>query len=163
MSFTQPEAEACIVCGAPEGSCGDHEATQVQLQDLSFREWAKDYRPPVVEERDDDIITQDRVFETLPIPRSKRTRTVVRYGRLRRISAEEAARLNVGPDGLQTAVPVATWDNTGSIPLNAPETSPPEVQGDPMDLERPAGPPIEYREGPPLEKTVRRPRGKRVP
>lgn len=143
--------DPCPVCGAEGGNCGpegDHPGA------VRFKEWAADYRPPKEGMEMGDVVARDRVWERVPIPRSKRFRRVLRYRAGQVIPEEKARALNVGDDGIQTEVPTSDRDESPSVPLDQgpprenQQTGPPEVQGDPVKTETPDGPPIETPPGP---------------
>lgn len=64
-----------------------------------------------------DVVAFARIFEEVPIPRSERTRRVLRFAPGQVIPEADAKRLNVKADGTQSKVPVADADDAGVIPL----------------------------------------------
>lgn len=63
---------------------------------IQFAEWGSDYAGPEPrEDRMDDVIATERVYEKVPIPHSKRTRDLLRYRPGDRIPHDEAVRLGV--------------------------------------------------------------------
>lgn len=84
----------------------------------------------------DDVIAQSRVYEEVPIPRTERTRKVLRFGIGAVIPAEDAKRLKVDAAGRQRSVPMADLDESGAVvPLS--QTAP-GVQREPVTPPRKA-------------------------
>lgn len=85
----------------------------------------------------DDVIATTRIYEEVPIPRSDRTRRVLRYGVGAVVPADDQKRLNVSKDGGQSKVPMAETDETGAVvPLPSSTAAvnrpTPEAQRDPV-------------------------------
>lgn len=68
-----------------------------------------------------DVVASERIFEDMPIPRSTRTRRILRYAPGAVIPEARAKALNVGKNGRQKKVPTAKFDETGAIPLTRGE------------------------------------------
>lgn len=65
-----------------------------------------------------DVVAQERIFEKVPIPRSKRTSRRLAYTPGQVIPADRAVALNVKADGTQGDVPLV--ENDGAVvPLAA--------------------------------------------
>ncbi len=67
----------------------------------------------------DAIVATERIHERIPVPRSKRTRKVLRYGPGQVVPPADVDRLNVKADGTQSSVPTAEDGSTVSVPLPA--------------------------------------------
>lgn len=65
------------------------------------------------------VVATERIHEILPVPRSSRTRRVLRYAPGQVVSPEDVDRLNVKADGTQGKVPTAEADASGAVPLAA--------------------------------------------
>lgn len=65
------------------------------------------------------VVATARIFEEVPIPRTTRTRKVLRYTPGHPIPEADVARLNVKADGTQSSVPLADADESGAVPLAA--------------------------------------------
>lgn len=108
----------CPVCGHPTGDCGpegDHPSH------VLFEEWGEGYKAP--DERNPtmaDVVATERIWEAVPVPRTKdRTRRVLRYRPGQVIPEATAKALNVKADGTQSKVPTADADTTNVVPLQA--------------------------------------------
>ena len=64
-----------------------------------------------------DVVATARIFEEVPVPRSTRTRKVLRYGAGQIVPEAEAKRLGVSAEGTQKKVPLAEADAAGTVPL----------------------------------------------
>lgn len=64
-----------------------------------------------------DVVASTRIFEEVPVPRSQRTRKVLRFAAGQVVPEAEAKRLGVSADGTQKKVPLAETDPSGVIPL----------------------------------------------
>ena len=64
-----------------------------------------------------DVVATARIFEEVPVPRSSRTRKVLRYAVGQVIPEAEAKRLGVSSEGTQKKVPLAETDPSGVVPL----------------------------------------------
>ena len=65
-----------------------------------------------------DRVATERIWEAVPVPRTKRTRRVLRFRPGQGIPEAEAKRLNVKADGTQSKVPLAETDvaNVTALP-----------------------------------------------
>lgn len=64
-----------------------------------------------------DVVATARIFEEVPVPRSQRTRKVLRFAAGQVVPEAEAKRLGVSANGTQKKVPVAEVDASGVVPL----------------------------------------------
>ena len=62
-----------------------------------------------------DVVATERIFEEVPIPRSDRTRRVLRYAVGQVVPEADLDRLNVTKDGTQKSVPMAETDESGAV------------------------------------------------
>lgn len=113
------DRQPCPVCDHPTGDCGpegDHPPH------VLFEEWGEGYKAP--DERKTtmaDVVATERIWERVPIPRTKdRTRKVLRFAAGSIVPEEDAKRLNVKADGTQSKVPLAETDESGTVPLSDP-------------------------------------------
>lgn len=116
----------CPVCGAEGGNCGpegDHPGK------ITFEEWGGD--PPTRSSRQKEkvlmanaVVATERIHERVAIPRSTRTRKVLRYGPGQVVAPEDVDRLNVRPDGTQSKVPTADAASDVVTPLAAKKKAP---------------------------------------
>lgn len=65
------------------------------------------------------VVATARIFEEVPIPRTSRTRKVLRYAVGHVVPGGDVDRLNVKADGTQAKVPTAEADASGAVPLAA--------------------------------------------
>lgn len=108
------DPDPCPLCGrvdcGPEGDKPSH---------IVFEEWGEGYKaPPERSPAMTDVVATERIWEQVPIPRTKdRTRKVLRFAPGSIIPSEEAKRLNVKGDGTQSAIPTAESPD-GLVPLD---------------------------------------------
>lgn len=62
-----------------------------------------------------DVIAAERIFEEVPIPRSTRTRRVLRYAKGQTVPDSDVGRLGVASNGTQKKVPLAEVDESGAV------------------------------------------------
>lgn len=65
------------------------------------------------------VVAAERIRERVPIPRSKRTKTILRYAPGNVVTPEDVERLGVKPDGTQPVIPTADGGSDVSVPLPA--------------------------------------------
>lgn len=66
-----------------------------------------------------DVVAKEKVWERVPIPKTDRTRRVLRFSPGQIVPEAEAKRLGVSAAGKQAVVPTAETDPSGVIPLAA--------------------------------------------
>lgn len=116
----------CVICGAEGGNCGPLDGSSGKPDHVQFVEWGGDDRPtPSSKTKKEPIIMGNavvataRIFERVPIPRSSRTRRVLRYAVGQIVPEDDVDRLRVKADGTQRSVPEADSDPAGVVPLAA--------------------------------------------
>jgi hypothetical protein len=109
------ERPPCVVCGAEGGNCGPEGDKPHHVQ---FKEWGPQPRKPKEPDMANAVVATERIHEVLTIPKTERTRRVLRYAPGQVVSPEDVDRLNVKADGTQGKIP--TTDPTdGVVPLAA--------------------------------------------
>lgn len=65
------------------------------------------------------VVAAERIFEDVPLPRSNRSRKILRFAVGQVVPGPERDRLNVDDQGRQTKVPSAETDAVAGVPERA--------------------------------------------